>query len=102
MGLAAIQLGKALGARYCSLSWIVLRAAQSDCRGFLGRKAGRVQASGRRCAECAAWAEVCADAVVNYGADLKSVKAQVDEVTDGEFCDVIYEVRPASLDWSTP
>eukprot|EP00658_Telonema_sp_P-2_P036743 TRINITY_DN26513_c0_g2_i1.p1 TRINITY_DN26513_c0_g2~~TRINITY_DN26513_c0_g2_i1.p1 ORF type:complete len:280 (-),score=67.55 TRINITY_DN26513_c0_g2_i1:180-1019(-) len=66
MGLAAIQLGKALGAR-------VIAAASSDEKLAVCKQHG-------------------ADAVVKYGEDLLNFKSQVSEITNGEFCDVIYEI----------
>lgn len=66
MGLAAIQLGKALGAK-------VIAAASSD-------------------AKLAVCTQLGADAVVNYGEDVKSMKSQVHAVTGGAMCDVIYEI----------
>jgi len=63
MGLAAVQLGKALGAK-------VIAAASSDEKLEVCKKIG-------------------ADAVVNYKTE--KLKEAVDRITNGEFCDVIYD-----------
>merc|ERR1719326_363423 len=63
MGLAAVQLGKALGAK-------VIAAASSDEKLELCKKLG-------------------ADAVVNYKTE--KMKEAVDKITGGAFCDVIYD-----------
>jgi len=63
MGLAAVQLGKALGAR-------VIAAASSDEKLKVCKQVG-------------------ADAVVNY--KTQNMKEAVGEITGGEFCDVIYD-----------
>lgn len=63
VGLAAVQLGKALGAR-------VIAAAGSDEKLEVCKKVG-------------------ADAVINYSN--KSLKDEVSKITSGHFCDVIYE-----------
>lgn len=63
MGLAAVQMGKALGAR-------VIAAASSDEKLEACRAAG-------------------ADAVVNYKAE--GLKDAVGRITDGALCDVIYD-----------
>jgi NADPH2:quinone reductase len=63
MGLAAVQLGKALGAK-------VIAAASSDEKLEVCKKVG-------------------ADAVVNYKTE--KLKEAVDRITNGEFCDVIYD-----------
>jgi len=64
MGLAAVQLGKALGAK-------VIAAASDDEKLKICKKEG-------------------ADFVVNYS-DKKIMKDQVEAITNGEFCDVIYD-----------
>eukprot|EP00450_Noctiluca_scintillans_P016105 CAMPEP_0194519648 /NCGR_PEP_ID=MMETSP0253-20130528/53343_1 /TAXON_ID=2966 /ORGANISM="Noctiluca scintillans" /LENGTH=341 /DNA_ID=CAMNT_0039363805 /DNA_START=55 /DNA_END=1080 /DNA_ORIENTATION=- len=63
MGLMAVQLGKALGAR-------VIAAASSDDKLEVCKKVG-------------------ADYVVNYSK--QGLKEAVGEITKGKFCDVIYE-----------
>lgn len=63
MGLAAVQLGKALGAK-------VIAAASSDDKLEVCKQAG-------------------ADAVVNYST--QSMKDAVGQITGGAFCDVIYD-----------
>lgn len=63
MGLAAVQLGKALGAR-------VIAAASSEEKLEICKQAG-------------------ADAVVNYKTE--SMKDAVGKITGGMFCDVIYD-----------
>jgi NADPH2:quinone reductase len=63
MGLMAVELGKALGAR-------VIAAASSDDKLEICKKVG-------------------ADYVVNYSK--QKLKDAVDEITKGEFCDVIYD-----------
>ncbi|KAJ9463289.1 Quinone oxidoreductase-like protein 2-like protein [Diplonema papillatum] len=65
MGMAAVQLGKVLGAK-------VIAAASSDEKLAWCKKAG-------------------ADHVVNYGRDGKNLKAEVARITGGKMCDVIYE-----------
>eukprot|EP01062_Namystynia_karyoxenos_P028916 TRINITY_DN21828_c0_g1_i1.p1 TRINITY_DN21828_c0_g1~~TRINITY_DN21828_c0_g1_i1.p1 ORF type:complete len:347 (+),score=144.86 TRINITY_DN21828_c0_g1_i1:77-1117(+) len=66
MGVAAVQLGKALGAR-------VIAAASSDDKLRVCRELG-------------------AEAVINYsGAGLKGMKDEVKRITKGKFCDVIYD-----------
>jgi len=63
MGVAAVQLGKVLGAR-------VIAAASDDAKLEVCRKVG-------------------ADFVVNYSKE--KLKDAVSKITNGEFCDVIYE-----------
>jgi len=65
MGMAAVQLGVALGAR-------VIAAASSDDKLEVCKSLG-------------------AEAVVNYGGNVKVLKDEVAKITGGEFCDVIYD-----------
>merc|ERR1719357_787832 len=63
MGLMAVELGKAVGAK-------VIAAASSDDKLEICKKFG-------------------ADAVVNYSK--QELKGAVDKITNGHFCDVVYD-----------